>query len=136
LATRAGENALTALDAYISERKASDWVRTAPFTLEELRETYGFQHLSLKFTREAFDRQLYMVSYAGNWSMDCRCYFNIAGGSFILTPNAAGDFRDLPAAQKFVIYHELGHVSLAGGEIWTRGRTEIVATLLALSLPH
>ena len=115
-AIHVGERALAALDLYIREHGTCDWVRTAHFTLDELREIYGFQHLTLKITREVLDRQLYMVSYEGNWSMDCRCYFNIAGSTFILAANAGAAFQDLPAAQKFAIYHELGHASFAGGE--------------------
>lgn len=75
-----------------------------------------------------------MVSYTENRSLDCRCYFNIAGSSFILTLNTGTGVNNLPLGQKFIIYHELGHASFAGGEVWTRGRSEVVMLILAVVL--
>jgi len=127
-----GEIALRSLYSYIGERETRDWIRTTPFTSDELRRIYGFQHLELNFALRSPSRQLYMVTYTGNTSLDCRCYFNIAGSSFILTPNANVNFHQLPLAQKFVVFHEIGHASFAGGEIWTKGQLEVIAIVLAI----
>jgi hypothetical protein len=130
----AGEEALRALNIYMCKRKENSWVRTSPFSVDELCDVYELQHLKWNFTREVFDKQLHLITYEGNVTLDCTCYFNIAGSTFILTPNATTDFRALPPQQRFVIYHELGHASLAGGELWTGGKTEIGTILLALTL--
>lgn len=127
-----GEIALLSLCSYIGKRETRDWICTAPFTGDELLRVYGFQHLNLNIAPGWPSRQLYMVTYAGNTSLDCRCYFSVGGSSFILTPNADADFHQLPPAQKFVIYHEIGHASFAGGELWTKGWPEVIAIALAI----
>jgi hypothetical protein len=134
LAIVQSEKALVALIAYITQRTSKDWIRSTPFTTDDLYTLFGFQHFTLPNMARLSQRQLYMVSWIENRSLDCRCYFNIAGSSFILTLNTGTGVDDLPLGQRFMIYHELGHASLAGGELWNRGRFEVVMLILAIAL--
>jgi hypothetical protein len=136
-----GTKSLWSLSHILREAPVGTFAAVELVPAAELAKEYGFSHQAFKIgplAQEAGD--LIVINDVTRKTWICVCAFNMFGPSYLLLPSGGVPLNDLPLVQRFLALHELGHGSLAGGEIWIRPKMAIVSAcvsaLFAISVAH
>jgi hypothetical protein len=98
---------------------------------ERLASEFGYEHQAFRFLPFAKDAGNMTVLYDGSGRFwDYQCAFNMFGNSYMFSPSEA-KLEEMPLYQKYVVLHEIGHGSMAGGGIWTRAKSIAASGVIA-----
>ena len=107
---------------------------------ETLATDDGYIHRAFRFGRRNPDAGKMTLLYdSSGKNIEYQCAFNLIGNSYLFTGSNLS-ISDMPAFQKYLTFHELGHGSMLGGVIWINGKIAFFggasAALFSVAVSH
>lgn len=126
-----GFRSLKVLAERMRKSGSTPWIKVEPYSRDDLINKFGLIQYNVPLNR---NWSLFLIKKDGSTDMNHYCYINALSNVYIETVNADANFENLPAAQKYMIYHELAHSSFLGGEYWVTQRAEFLFVPITLGV--
>ncbi|MEM9635596.1 MAG: hypothetical protein AAGA50_30010, partial [Pseudomonadota bacterium] len=117
-----GVRSMRALAKRMQTHTPTPWIKVKPYSRDELITKFGLIQYSAPHNR-TWD--LFLIKKEGSAELNHYCYINTLSNVYIESVNADMEVKNLPAAQRFMIYHEIAHASFLGSEYWIALRAEV-----------